>query len=152
MSIMERLKRDMVQATKAREAGRLGVIRLVRSEAKNREIELRRELKDEDVVEVLSRLAKGCREAVAQFEGGGRPDLVEQEKAKLSVIDEYLPEQLSEDEIAAVIDEAIAEVGAEGPRGTGLVMKTIMPKLKGRADGKMVKDLVQSKLTEPAES
>jgi len=147
MSIMERLARDMVQATKARDSERLGVIRYLRSEAKNREIDLGRELKDEDAIEVLSRVARKHREAIDQFSEGGRPELVEREKRQLAVVETYLPESLSEQELAEIVDAAIEETGAEDPRGFGLVMKSIMPRVKGRADGKVVKDLVQQRLS-----
>lgn len=147
MSIMERLARDMVQAMKARDSERLGVIRYLRSEAKNREIDLGRELKDEDAIEVLSRVARKHREAIDQFSEGGRPELVEREKRQLAVVETYLPESLSEQELAEIVDAAIEETGAEDPRGFGLVMKSIMPRVKGRADGKVVKDLVQQRLS-----
>lgn len=144
---MERLARDMVQATKARDSERLGVIRYVRSEAKNREIELGRDLKDEDAIEVLARVARKHREAIEQFSEGGRDELVEREKRQLAVVETYLPEKLSEQELAEIVDAAVAEAGADGPRGMGLVMKIVMPKVKGRADGKVVKDLVQKRLS-----
>lgn len=146
MSILDRLKSDMIEATKARESERLGVIRFVRSEMKNREIELGRDLKDEDAIEVLSRLAKRHREAIDQFGPAGRDDLVAKEKASLAVVSQYLPEQLSEDEIASLVDEAITESGATSAREMGLVMKAVMPKVKGRADGKAVKAMVQKRL------
>jgi uncharacterized protein YqeY len=147
VSILERLEKDMVKAAKARDAERLGVIRFVRSRAKNRQIELKRELKDEDVTEVLARIAKQHRESIEQFTQGGRDELVESEKRQLAIVEEYLPEQLSEDEISGIVDEAIAETGASGPRDMGAVMKAVMPKVKGRADGKVVKGLVQARLT-----
>ena len=147
MSILERLEKDMVTAAKARDAERLGVIRFVRSRAKNRQIELKRDLKDEDVVEVLARIAKQHRESIAQFAEGGRDELVEREKNQLAIVEEYLPAQLSEDEISEIVNEAIAETGASGPRDMGAVMKAVMPKVKGRADGKVVKGLVQARLT-----
>ncbi len=147
MSIMERLARDMVQAMKARDSERLGVIRYLRSEAKNREIELGRDLKDEDAIEVISRVARKHREAIDQFSEGGRPELVERERRQLAVVETYLPEKLSEQELAEIVDAAIEETGADGPRGFGLVMKSIMPRVKGRADGNDVKDLVQQRLS-----
>ena len=147
MTIMERLERDMVQALKGRAAERLGVIRLVRAEAKNLEIELGRKLDDDDAIQVLSRLAKRHRESIEQFTEGGRDDLVERERVQLAVIEEYLPEKLSADELADLIAATIEETGADGPRGVGLVMKALMPRVKGRADGKAVKDLVLARLS-----
>ena len=147
MNLLERLESDMVKAAKARDSERLGAIRFVRSRAKNRQIELKRELKDEDVVEVLSRIAKQHRESIEQFQEGGRDELVEHERRQLSVIEEYLPAQLGEQELMEILSGVIEETGAAGPRDIGMVMKTIMPRVKGLADGTIVKALVQSRLT-----
>lgn len=147
MNLLERLESDMVKAAKARDSERLGAIRFVRSRTKNRQIELKRELKDEDVVEVLSRIAKQHRESIEQFQEGGRDELVEHERRQLSVIEEYLPAQLGEQELLEILSGVIEETGAAGPRDIGTVMKTIMPRVKGLADGKIVKALVQSRLT-----
>ncbi len=147
MSILERLENDMKKAAKARDSERLGVIRFVRSRTKNREIELRRELNDEDVIEVLARLAKQHRESIEQFAAGGRDELVRQEERKLSIVEEYLPAPLSEAELDEILTRVIGETGATGPRDIGVVMKTLMPLVKGRADGKAVKELVQARLT-----
>ncbi len=147
MNLLERLESDMIKAAKARDSERLGAIRFVRSRTKNRQIELRRELKDEDVVEVLSRIAKQHRESIEQFQEGGRDELVEHERRQLSVIEEYLPAQLGEQELLEILSGVVEETGATGPRDIGMVMKTIMPRVKGRADGKIVKALVQSRLT-----
>ncbi len=146
MTILEQLERDMIEAAKAREKERLGAIRFVRSELKNREIELQRELKDDDVVEVLSRVAKRHRESIAQFRDGGRGDLADREERQLAVTDGYLPEKLGEGELAEFIDRAIEEVGAEGSGDLGAVMKAVMPGVKGRADGGVVRGMVQSSL------
>ena len=148
MTILERLQSDMIKAAKARDAERLGVIRFVRSRAKDRQIELRRELKDEDVVEVLARIAKQHRESIEQFTAGGRDELVSAERRKLDIVKEYMPEQLDDDEIGDVVREVIEETGASGPRDIGVVMKAVMPRVKGRADGGRVKSLVQAMLTQ----
>ncbi len=147
MNLLERLESDMIKAAKARDSERLGAIRFVRSQTKNRQIELRRELKNEDVVEVLSRIAKQHRESIEQFQEGGRDELVKHERRQLSVVEEYLPAQLGEQELLEILSGVIEETGAAGPRDIGMVMKTIMPRVKGRADGKIVKALVQSRLT-----
>lgn len=147
MNLLERLESDMNKAAKARDSERLGAIRFVRSQTKNRQIELRRELKDEDVVEVLSRIAKQHRESIEQFQEGGRDELVKHERRQLSVVEEYLPAQLREQELLEILSGVIEETGAAGPRDIGMVMKTIMPRVTGRADGKIVKALVQSRLT-----
>ncbi len=147
MNLLERLESDMIKAAKARDSERLGVVRYVRSQTKNRQIELGRELKDEDVVEVLARIAKQHRESIEQFREGGRDELVKHERRQLSVIEEYLPAQLGEQELLEILSGVVEETGAAGPRDIGMVMKTIMPRVKGRADGKIVKALVQSRLT-----
>lgn len=147
MNLLERLDGDMVKAAKARESERLGVIRFVRSRIKNRQIELQRDLKDEDVIEVLVRIAKQHKESIEQFESGGRDDLVERERRQLAVIEEYLPAQMNEEELSGILDEVIEETGAAGPRDMGAVMKAIMPRVKGRADGKKVKGMVTARLT-----
>jgi uncharacterized protein YqeY len=151
MSILEQLQSDMIKAAKAREKGRLGAIRFVRSEMKYREIELGRPLKDEDAIEVLSRLSKRHRESIEQFTSAGRLDLVENEEVGLGVVTGYLPEALTEDELAAIVTETVAEVGASTRGQIGLVMKAVMPKVKGRADGKIVRDLVQAALVPATE-
>ena len=152
MSILERLQSDMIVAAKAREKKRLGAIRFVRSEMKYREIELGRPLKDEDALEVLSRLSKRHRESIEQFTSAERLDLVENEKVGLGVVTEYLPEALTESELAAIVTETIAEVGASVSGEIGLVMKAVMPKVKGRADGKIVRTLVQAGLARATEN
>jgi len=146
MNLLERLDDDMIKAAKARNSERLGVIRFVRSKTKNRQIELMRDLKDEDVIEVIVKIAKQHRESIEQFESGGRDDLVKHERSQLAVIEEYLPAQLGEQELLDILVEVIGETGADGPGDMGEVMKAMMPRIKGRADGKTVKSLVQSRL------
>jgi uncharacterized protein YqeY len=146
MTILERLERDMVEAAKSRDTARLSAIRFARSEIGNRRIELGKELGEDDVVEVLTRIAKRHRESIEQFQGAGREDLVEHESAQLRVIESYLPERLGEEQLFAIIDEAVAETGASSVKDLGAVMKAVMPKVKGRADGGAVRAAVQAKL------
>lgn len=136
----------MVEAAKARETARLGAIRFARSELKNHELKLGRELKDEDTMFVLNRIAKRHRESIEQFNGAGRDDLVSHESAQLAVIEEYLPEKLSHEELLSMVDEVIAESGASSIADLGTVMKAVMQKVKGRADGGPVRAIVQSRL------
>ena len=152
MSIPERLERDMVAAAKARDSVRLGVIRYLRSELKNRAIELGDELSEDDCVGVLSRVAKGHREAIEQAEAQNRAEIVGREKSQLAIVEEYLPEALSPGELEALVDEVIEEVSASGPRDMGLVMKTIMPRVKGRAEGGAVKEIVGARLSSRREA
>lgn len=150
MSLQERLYEDMKKALKERESGKLklSVIRLVRSALKNRAIELGRELTDEDVIEVLAREVKQRREAIEEYKRVGRPDVAAELEAEIAVLQEYLPRQLSRDEIAAEAREVISSVGAKGPKDLGRVMGVLMPRLKGRADGKVVQEVVRALLTE----
>jgi hypothetical protein len=143
LSIKDRLKTDLVTAMKARDELKVSTLRLVSSSIKNREIDERKELDDEGVLAVLTTAAKQRRDSIDQFEKGGRQDLADKEKAELVIIQEYLPQQLSKEEVAAFIKEAIAETGAAGAKDMGKVMKALMPKVKGKADGKLVNELVK---------
>ncbi|MBN2564366.1 MAG: GatB/YqeY domain-containing protein [Candidatus Eisenbacteria bacterium] len=147
MSILERLENDMKKAAKARDTERLGVIRFVRSQTKNLEIELMRKLADEDVIGVLAKLAKQHREAIEQFTAGGRAELVAAEERKLGIVTEYLPAPLDESELQDIVSAAIEETGASTPGDMGLVMKAVMPRVKGRVEGDEVKRVVVSRLT-----
>ena len=146
MSIKDRLKSDLVTAMKARDELKVSTLRLVNSSIKNREIDERKELDDEGVLAVLNTAAKQRRDSIEQFEKGGRQDLADKEKAELVIIQEYLPQQLSKDEVTAFIKEAINETGAAGAKDMGKVMKALMPKVKGKADGKLVNELVKELL------
>ncbi|MBD3349483.1 MAG: GatB/YqeY domain-containing protein [Candidatus Eisenbacteria bacterium] len=146
MTILDRLERDMKEAARARDSARLGAIRFARSELGNRRIEVGRELDESDVTDVLSRIAKRHRESIEQFAGAGRDDLVDRERAQLEVIEEYLPEKLTREELLSIIGEAIEETGASSMRDMGAVMKVVMPRVMGRAEGGEVKSLVQSRL------
>jgi hypothetical protein len=146
VSIKEKLRADLVTAMKARDELKVSTLRLVSSSIKNREIDERKELDDEGVLAVLTTAAKQRRDSIDQYEKGGRQDLADKEKAELVIIQEYLPQQLSKEEVAAFIKEAIAETGAAGAKDMGKVMKALMPKVKGKADGKLVNELVKELL------
>jgi uncharacterized protein YqeY len=146
MSLVEQLNDAMKEAMKAKDALRLSTIRLIRSAVKNREIEVRGELDDEAVIEVLSSLVKQRRESAQVYRDNDRPELAEKEEAELRILQEFLPAQLSEEELLALIDAAIAEVGAASPRDMGKVMKVVSARTKGRADGKRVSELVKERL------
>lgn len=140
------LKSDMKDAMKARESERLGTIRMLISALKNKQIDLGRELTDEDVVTVLATEAKKRREAADSFRQGDRVELAEKEESELVVIEAYLPRQLSEDEVAAIVDELIASTGAEKKSDMGKIMGPLMGRIKGQFDGGRAKDIVMSKL------
>ncbi len=150
MSLQERLFEDMKEALKAREAGklRLSVIRLARAALKNRAIELGRELTDQDVIEVLAREVKQRREAILEYNRVGRSEVAAELEAEIAVLQEYLPQQLSREEITAEAQEVIASTGAKGTRDMGRVMGALMPRMKGRADGKVVQEIVRTLLSE----
>ena len=146
MSLKEKLANDMKEAMKAREAGkeRLSVIRLVRGAIRQIEIDQRVELDDEGVLAVISKEVKQRRDSIEEFKKGGREDLVAQNEADIAILMEYLPAQLTEAEVKALVDEAVAAVGAKDPKEMGKVMKELMPKVKGKADGKLVNQLVKA--------
>lgn len=150
MSLKQRLQEEMKVALRAREEGRLRLdtLRLVLAAIRNAEIERRRELTDPEVVEVIAREVRQREEALAEFERGQRPDLVEKTRAEIAVLREYLPEPLSEAEIRDLARQAIAQVGATGPRDMGKVMQALMPQVKGRADGRLVSQVVRELLGE----
>jgi len=146
MTLRERLSEEMKNAMKARDDLRLSAIRLIRSAVKNRDIELKRELNDQEIVEVIATLGKQRRESIRMFTEAGRNDLVEKEEKELTVLLDFLPRQLGREEIAALVEKAIAECGAQGGKDMGKVMKALMPHVAGRADGRTVSDVVREKL------
>lgn len=139
----DRLMEDYKTAMRAGEAQRKDTLRLLRSALKSAQIDKRAPLTEEEALDVLSRQAKQRRDAIELFAQGGRDDLVQAETAELVVIEEYLPAGLSREEIEELARTAIAEVGASGMREMGTVMKNLMPQIKGRADGKLVSDVVR---------
>ncbi|HJR54249.1 MAG TPA: GatB/YqeY domain-containing protein [Gemmatimonadota bacterium] len=146
MSIVERIQADQKTALKAGEKERLSALRLLSSELKNRRIELGRDLTDEDSIEVLMKALKQRRESEEQYTKGSRPELAAREAAEAEVIRGYLPAQLSDAELDAMIDAAIAEAGATTMKEMGAVMGQLMPKLKGRAEGAVVSARVKERL------
>ena len=148
MSLKEKLTADMKEAMKAREAGRqrLGVIRLVRGAIRQQEIDGQRELDDDAVLTVISKEVKQRRDSIEEFQKGGREDLVRQHEAEIAILMEYLPQQMTKDEVQSAVREAIAATGASTPKEMGKVMKELMPKVKGRADGKLVNQIVRAML------
>jgi len=144
--LRDRIADEMRAAMKAREQARVSTLRMLMAAMKNTQVEKGHELDDEEVVEVIAREAKRRRESIDAFEKGGRPELVEKEGAELAVLESYLPERLSDEELAALVDAAIAETGASSPKEMGNVMKVVMPKVKGRADGTAVSAAVRARL------
>ena len=149
MALKEKLQNDLTEAMRARDEVRSSTIRMVLTAIKNEEVSGKeaRDLSDAEVITVLSREAKKRREAAEAFEQAGANDRAANEKAEGEIIAEYLPAQLSEAELKDLIASAIAETGATGPQQMGLVMKSIQPKIAGRADGGIVSSLVKAALS-----
>ncbi len=137
----------MKASLKAGDKRRLGTVRLILAAVKQREVDERIELDDQQVLVVLDKMVKQRRESIAQYEKAGRDDLAEQEAFEVSIIQEYLPAALSDDEIATLIEEAIAGTGAQSIRDMGKVMGQLKPKMQGRADMGSVSALVKQKLS-----
>ncbi|SMC93895.1 GatB/YqeY domain-containing protein [Sporomusa malonica] len=145
MSIKDKLTEDMKQAMKDKEAGklRLSVIRMVRASIKNVEIDKKKELAEEEVLDVLAKEVKMRRDSIEEFNKGNRPDLVETIEQEIDILMQYLPEQLSEQEVRVLVAEAVKEAQAASAKDMGKVMAVLMPKVKGRADGKLVNNVVR---------
>lgn len=144
--ILERLLADIKTAMKAREAERLETLRFLHSEIKNFQVNERREPTDEDVAAIVGKAIKTRQDAIDQFAAGGREDLAARERAQIEICRVYQPTQLSEVEIEALVDEVIEATGATSRKDTGKVMKELMPRVKGKADGKVVNAIVGRKL------
>ncbi len=142
MSIKERLREDMKSAMRAKAADRLGLIRMLIAAVKNQEIALRRELTDADVIDVLTSEAKKRREAEDIYRKNGRSDLADKEAFELTVLSDYLPQALTDEEATQIVAQAIADSGAVTKRDMGKVMGRVMAQVKGRYDGSKVKDIV----------
>ncbi len=145
-SLRDRIQGDLTAAMKARDAVRVGALRMLITALVNREKELRRPLTDEEVREVAAREVKRRTESIEAFQAGGRADLVAKETAEREILAAYAPEQLSEAELDRLIEEAIAEVGATGPGDLGKVMGKVMGVARGRADGSVVQRKVRERL------
>lgn len=143
MSLLNRLTEELKEALRAGNHTKLSVIRLLKSSIKNREIEKMAPLTDEEVIDIIMTALKQRRESIEQFQKGGREDLVQKEKSELEVLQTFLPQQLSEEELVGEIQAVIREVGASSPKDMGKVMKILMIRLKGRAEGAKVSSLVK---------
>jgi uncharacterized protein YqeY len=146
MSLKDRLSEETTAALRAGEKIRLSTLRLLSAAVKNREVELRHPLDDDEFVEVATREAKRRREAIEAYEKADREDRAATEREELGVLEEYLPAGLTDQEVDALIDEAIARTGAAGPGDMGKVMSAVMAEAKGRADGRAVQARVKSRL------
>jgi len=147
MDINIKLNEEMVAAAKSKDKIRLSVIRMLKTALHNKEISLMRPLNESEVLQVLSSMIKQRKDSIEQFAKGGRTDLVEKEEAELKVVQEFMPAQMSEEEIDAVIKKTIEEAGAVSIKDMGKVMKILMSKLTGTADGKIVGEKVKAFLS-----
>ena len=148
MSLLERLNQDMKQAMKNKEKDKLSVIRMVKAALQNEALKERNnELSEELELTVLSRELKQRKDSLQEFKNADRLDLVDKTQAEINILNEYMPEQLSEEEVLQIVNEAIAEVNASSKAEMGKVMAAIMPKVKGKADGNLVNKLVQKQLS-----
>jgi uncharacterized protein YqeY len=147
MSLLETLNADLKDSLKKGDKLRTEVIRGLKSDIKYKEIEKKEPLTDEEMIGVLSSAAKRRRDSIAQFQLGGRDDLVTKETGELEIITGYLPQQLSDEKLAEIVEATVLETGAQTPADLGKVMKAVMPKIKGLADGNKVRQMIALKLS-----
>lgn len=147
MTFKEKIDQDMRIAAKAKDRITLSSLRLIRTALHNREIDLKREVSDSEFIQILSSMVKQRRDSIEQFAKGGRTDLVEQEEAELRIIQAFMPQPLSEEEMLQEIRKAIDETGALSVKDMGKVMKVLMPKLTGKVDGKLLGEKVKAALS-----
>ena len=146
MTLKEKLLSDMKEAMKSKDSLRLGTVRSVISAVKNQEIDLRKDLDEEQILTVVSREVKKRKEAASLYEKGKRPELKNKEIQEMKILQTYLPEQVSEGDLRQRIQEVIAETGAEGMKDFGKIMKTLVPEFKGKADNALIKELANEYL------
>lgn len=150
MSLQERIEKEYIEAYKARNADRVGVLRLLKTAVKNRLVELKRpqaSLEDSEMLDVIIRQAKQRQDSVEQYTMAGRKDLADKEAAELEILREYLPKTLDAEELAAAIEAAIIKSGASGPGDMGKVIGLVMGENRGRVDGKAVSEAVRKRLS-----
>ncbi|WP_042145996.1 GatB/YqeY domain-containing protein [Paucisalibacillus sp. EB02] len=144
MSLLSQLNDDMKQAMKNKDKERLSVIRMVKASLQNESIKLgKSELSEDEDLTILSRELKQRKDSLQEFKSAGREDLVEKLEMEIKIIQEYMPEQLSDDELSVIVQETIQETGASSKKDMGKVMSAVMPKVKGKADGSKINKLVQ---------
>jgi len=147
MDINKKINEEMVSAAKAKDKIRLSAVRMIKTALHNKEIELMRSLNETEIMQLLSVMVKQRKDSIEQFAKGGRTDLVEKEEAELKVVQEFLPAQMSDEEVENLIKKAIAEAGAVSAKDMGKVMKILMPQITGKADGKAAGEKVKALLS-----
>ncbi len=146
MGLREKIDADIKDALKSGAKDKVSALRMVSAALKNKEIDKRRQLTDEEVIETVRSLIKQRKDSIEQFAKGGRQDLVDKETAEVAVLEVYLPKQLGREELEALVRDAVAQTGAQGSKDMGKVMKALVPMIGGRADNKLVSELVKSAL------
>lgn len=148
MSLFEKINEDLKSNMKEGRKEDVGIYRMILADIKNLAIEKneRDDIKEDTVLDALTRSMKKRQSSVEQYRAVDREDLAEKEEYEMTILSRYLPQPLTREELATLVDEAVSEVGAETPKDMGLVMKAVMPKTQGRADGKIVKELVMERL------
>ena len=150
MTLFEQINADYIAAYKAKETVRVSVLRMLKTSVKNRLVELRRpggELSDEEMLDIVLKEGKQRRDSIAEYEKAGRSDLASREAEELAILEAYLPAAMSEEELAAAVEQAVAEAGATSPREMGKVMSLLMPRCKGRVDGRKLSQAVRDRLS-----
>ena len=146
MTLSEKINNDMISYMKSKDSFSLGVVRMVKGAIQLEKINLKRELNDDEVVAVIAKQIKMRNDSISEFEKANRTDLVDQTKKEVELLKQYMPEQLSEEDINKIIDEAFASINPNGPKDMGLIMREVSPKLKGRCDMGKVNALIKEKL------
>jgi len=146
MSLKDALMQDLKTAMKEKDTLKKSVITLVRAAIKQFEVDTRTEMDDEGILDIMTKQLKQKRDAIEEFRKGNREDLVEEAENEIEILLSYLPKQLSEEEIRAIVKDTVSELGANGPKDMGKVMSALMPKVKGKADGKIVSRVVKESL------
>ena len=144
--MVEKLQKDMIEAMKNKDKDRLTVIRMVKASLKQEQIDHKKEINDDLLIDVVNRQIKMRKDSISEFEKGNRTDLIEKTQAEIDVLMNYLPEQLSSEEVNKIIDEIFAEVNPTGPKDMGKVMQQATAKLKGKADMKEVSTIIRERL------
>lgn len=145
MRLREKISKDLMAAMKSKEAEKLSALRMMKAAIKNKEVEIRGELEDPQVLQVLMTMVRQRKDSIEQYDKGGRPDLSEKEAAEIKVIEQYMPAAVTEEEIRSVVESVIAETGAKSNKDIGMVMKACMARFAGRPlDGRQVNQLVKN--------
>lgn len=146
MNLNEKINKDMIEYMKSKNTFALGVIRMVKGAIQLEKINLKRDLNDDEIISVISKQIKMRNDSISEFEKGNRQDLIDQYKQEIDILNKYLPEPLTDEEVNKIIDEAFAKINPTSPKDMGLIMKEVSPKVNGRADKGKVSQIIKEKL------